>query len=73
METRVDIVTFAKEIMGKQLMNYEVEFLQNFESKMQYASFDEWVRPKRRENQYLMNIWMSYQEYLNGTFDTEGV
>lgn len=69
MDEKVDIIKFAKKIMGKKLFDYEVKALKNLKSSMQYSTFNEWVRPQKRENQYLMNIWLSYQEYLEGTFD----
>lgn len=68
--SKVDIVTFAKDVMNKHLFDYEKDILENYEEKMEWNSFYEWVKPPIK-NQYLMTIWLSYQKYLNGTFDIE--
>lgn len=65
----MNIIEFANEIMRKHLFDYEEKILLNYKERQEWATFYEWVRPTKRENQYLMNIWLCYQEYLNGTLD----
>jgi hypothetical protein len=65
----MNIVEFAKDVLRKHLFDYEEKILLNYEERQQWSTFYEWVKPSKRENQYLMNIWLSYQEYLNGTLE----
>jgi hypothetical protein len=65
----MDIITFANDVLRKHLFDYEIHTLLHYEEKMEWSSFNEWIRPSKRENQYIMNIWLSYQEYCNGSFD----
>lgn len=62
----MDIVSFAKNVLGKHVFDYEKKRLRNYEEIMSWSSYDEWVKPPRRENNFLYDIWLSYQEYKQG-------
>lgn len=71
-ETKLtSIVVFARDILNKHLFDYEYKILLNYEELRTWASYTEWIKPTRVDRQYLYNIWLQYQEYLNGTLDLE--
>lgn len=68
-EKQLDIIEFTKNVLNKHIFDYEEKILRNYEEFRSWSTYDEWVRPQKRENQYIYNIWMCYKEYLNGTLD----
>jgi hypothetical protein len=61
----MDIVKFATEVMGKHLFDWEKAILNRYEEFKSDMNYVEWVRPNKDKNQYLYEIWVTYNQYLN--------
>jgi hypothetical protein len=70
---KVGIVEFAtsETYLNKHLFDYEKEQLLKYESMFDKAEFYNWIKPSKRENRFIHDIWMEYQEYLNGVGEYE--
>jgi hypothetical protein len=61
----MDIVTFATKKLKLHLFDWEKEKLSRYNEVLDDThTLNQWVRPNNVDNQFLLNIYIQYKEFL---------